>query len=187
MGELSRLQSLLDEVHAGSEQAAWQLVREYSGHVLRVIRRALPKEIRSKFDSEDFAQEVWQSVFAERSRLREASDPESLVRLLAAVARNKVIDEFRRRLQTKKHGLQREQHLGDTGVGDGIPAVDPTPSEWIMAREKWDQLNQGLSVQEQQMLALRREGLTLDQIAERLGIGERTVRRLLRRLEGVRE
>ncbi|MCA9151905.1 MAG: hypothetical protein KDA92_21530, partial [Planctomycetales bacterium] len=50
---------LLEQVRQGSDEAAWDLVETYGPHVLRTIRRTLSREIRGKFDSDDFAQAVW--------------------------------------------------------------------------------------------------------------------------------
>lgn len=49
---------LIGRVREGSEDAAWQLVERYGGHIRRTVRRALDPRLRSKFDSLDFVQSV---------------------------------------------------------------------------------------------------------------------------------
>ena len=96
-------------VREGSQDAGWKLVETYGPHILRVVRRSLSQDLRTKFDSIDFVQAVWASIFAEPTRLATFEQPEQLIAYLAAVARNKVVDEFRRRVQTQKFDVKRER------------------------------------------------------------------------------
>ena len=60
--------SLMQRVHQGDEDAAWELLDEYGPHVINVVRRVLTSRMRSKADSTDFAQSVWASFFAKCRR-----------------------------------------------------------------------------------------------------------------------
>ena len=59
--------TLLARVGAGDAEAGRQLYELYGGHVLNAVRRRLPSQMRSRFDSRDFCQDVWASVFAART------------------------------------------------------------------------------------------------------------------------
>ena len=59
--------SLIRRVRGGSEEAAWELVREYGEAIRRAVRRALHVSLRPKFDSLDFVQIVWKSFFRART------------------------------------------------------------------------------------------------------------------------
>jgi len=179
----NRFSELIEEARSGSDSAATELVETYQPHIIRAVRRKMAREIRSKFDSDDFAQAVWTSFFRNRSSLLVAESPEQLIGLLATMARNKVIDELRRCMDTKKYDVHRETSLDvrrhDTqqksnGAG--------TPSQHIMAREKLERLLRPLPEQHRQVVLLRMEGLTYDEIAEREDVSHRTVRRILKRL-----
>src|SRR5258708_1807407 len=87
--------SLMQRVHQGDEDAAWELLDEYGPHVINVVRRVLTNRMRTKADSTDFAQSVWASFFANRSTADRFDRPESLMAYLAQIARNKVGEEFR--------------------------------------------------------------------------------------------
>ncbi len=104
------------------------------------------------------------------------------------MARNKVYEEHRRRTRTKKYDLGREERLyvrkGERDVPREVVAPDPTPSEEVQADDRLDQLIQGRTPEEVRVVHLRRQGLTFDEIAGRLGIGERSVRRVI---ETIRE
>src|SRR5882724_4971958 len=54
---------LMQKVLTGSQEAAQELFRDYEPYLLFAIRRKLDKRMRSKFDSADFAQDVWASFF----------------------------------------------------------------------------------------------------------------------------
>src|SRR5713226_1526015 len=100
--------ALMQKVVAGSAEAAQELFREYGPYLLHAIRRRMSKRIRSKFDSMDFAQDVWASFFAQPLARRSFGSPEELVAFLTALAENKVIDAVRQRMGTQKHTINRE-------------------------------------------------------------------------------
>src|SRR3954464_3304911 len=87
----------LARIRAGDESAARELLARYEAQVRLVVRRQLPRLLRSRVDSMDFLQSVWGSFFRRmRSGPDEFEDPRYLVAFLARAARNKVIDEYRR-------------------------------------------------------------------------------------------
>ncbi len=174
---------LLRRAREGSDEAAWELVESYGPHVLRAIRRTLGREIRGKFDSEDFAQAVWASFFSSPDQLDGVVEPQQLVGLLARMARNKVIDEMRRRIQTQKYSVRRERALGDVEQAGGrLKSREPTPSQFAMARERWMGILESQPERHRRIIRLRLMGKTNRSIAQQLGLSERTVQRVLDRL-----
>ena len=179
-GEDVGLGSLLDRIRRGDEDAARELLARYEAQVRLVVRRQLPRLLRSRFDSLDFLQSVWGSFFRRmRSGAEEFEDPRSLVAFLARAARNKVIDEYRR-AASQKGDMRKEEPLWADGqaprelVGD-----DDTASEVVEARETLGRLQDLLPEGRRVVLDLRVEGLSTREIGEKLGISERTVRRIL--------
>lgn len=180
----SEFSQLMEQLQRGSQEAAWELIERYGPHVQRYVRRSLNQEMRSKFDSIDFAQVVWASFFREPERIRQFSSPEQLMAFLAAMARNKVVEEFRRRLTSQKRNVGREVRIERTDFAHGrqLRSRDPTPSAVAVARERWSRLmfNQPESVR--RILELRFQGATYVEIASELKMSERTVRRILAEL-----
>lgn len=176
---------LIAEVRAGSEDAARELVEFYSPHILGVVRRTLSRELRKKFDSADFVQAVWKSLFSERAELQDFESPHALVAYLAGMARNKVAEEFRRRLQTAKYDVRKEVSLDDSRMNhaDRVVSREPTPSQMAVAREKLEKLTEGLSDLHREIVRMRLEGSTYQSIAIALDVNERTVRRLLKKVD----
>lgn len=189
----------------GDETAIRDLLQSFGDDVRRMVRARLPRVLRSQFDSMDFVQEVWQSVFVRDGESEPEPEPEPaasgrfdnaqhLRAYVAGVVRNKVFQEHRRRTQTRKYDLAREEplhghHPGREGPRD-LPAPDPTPSQNVQAQDRWDQLLAGRSPREAQVIDLRRQGLTFPEISEQTGLHDRTVRRIIddarRRLEARR-
>ena len=172
---------LLEQVQSGSQDAMCQLIERYAPHIVHVVRRNLKRAIRAKFDSVDFVQAVWASFFAAPQEGVRFDRPEDLVKYLSAIAHNKVVDEVRRRMQTNKYNINRERSLEDSTLhlSRRLASQEPSPSEVAVADELWRRLICDLPAHHQQILELRRAGHTLQQIADQLGLNERTVRRVI--------
>ena len=59
----SELSDFLKRIQAGDEGAARELLGRFEAEVRLVVRRQLPRLLRSRFDSLDFLQSVWGSFF----------------------------------------------------------------------------------------------------------------------------
>lgn len=172
---------LLDEVQAGDGDASRRLLELYGPFVVRAVRRTLDRSIRSKFDSADFAQAVWASFYARLDWAGKFADPQALIGFLTTMARNKVVDENRRRLNGRKHNVKLEQPLPHEDH-PCLRAREPTASQVAVASELWDRIIASQPAHYQAILRLRRDGLSKPQIARQLGISEKTVDRLIRRV-----
>jgi RNA polymerase sigma-70 factor (ECF subfamily) len=176
--------ALMRQVLAGSEDAAKELFRNYEPTLLHAIRRRLNKKIRSKFDSVDFAQDVWASFFAEEPSKRVFESPDHLVAFLTALAQNKVTDETRKHFRTIKYNVEREQSMDDSQAFDREEIVgnQPTPSQIVMSHEEWRVFLRKQPLVYRRIFTMYRDGKTEGQIATELGIADRTVRRVMERL-----
>ena len=129
---------LMRRVAEGSEEAAREIVEKCGNDVRQAVRRALDTRLRSKFDSLDFVQIVWLTLFRNRGRVVDFQRPEDLVAFLVAVARRNVVTENRRRLGTGKYSLDRERGLdAPTDGGVGPRSNEPAPLDLAVARERW--------------------------------------------------
>ncbi len=175
---------LMAEARAGAQPAIVELIEQFGPSVLRAVRRRLARELRPRFDSIDFTQAVWGSFFTDSSLLTGVATPEELSGLLTKMAEHKVIDEFRRHLQTDKRDLHRERSLHSSSDPEllGIADRQPTPSKVLIADERWNELLEAVPARHRDILRLRLTGLNHQEIAQRLDINERTVERVLARL-----
>ena len=171
---------------AGDEAATVQLLTQFEAEVRAMVRIRLPRALRNQFDSMDFVQAVWTSVFtgsASDSELNRFTDEGQFRGFLAGIARNKIFEEHRRQTRTKKYDISREERLyvrkGQREVPRDVAGSDPTPSENVQAGDRLGQLVQGRTEEETEIIVLRRQGLTYEEIASKIGWNERSVRRVI--------
>jgi RNA polymerase sigma-70 factor (ECF subfamily) len=176
--------ALLVRVQNGSDGATRLLIDSYGPHILRIVRRRLSRQMRSKYDSLDFVQAVWTSFFARRSDLVRFTRPEEMVAFLGVMATNKVIDETRTRMLTERGAGRREVPLepGSPRHDAALAAQQPTPSEAVAVKDLWEVLLEGQPSHYRRILQLRRTGLPYEDIARQLGVNEKTVRRVIDKL-----
>ena len=182
------LAELVERARKGSVAAQREVIEKYGSHVLRVVRRNLNQRLRPRFDSVDFVQDVWVSFFRTVGSEHILESPNDLATFLITIARNKVVDANRQQLDTERCDLRREESLdqrktkSDRPGAMDMPARQPTPSQVAMAQEAWHNLVDGLPEHYRNILALRQEGYQHEEIASRLNLNERTVRRVIERL-----
>jgi RNA polymerase sigma factor (sigma-70 family) len=177
------IRPFLDRIRAGDDDAARELLSRYEAEVRLVVRRQLPKLLRSRFDSLDFLQSVWGSFFR---RMRDQEDGRAdfedarhLVAFLARAAKNKVIDEYRR-AASQKQDMHREEPLWAEGSHPReVAAEGDTPSELAQAQEAMDRLRELLPRERREILEWKARGESSKEIGDRLGISERTVQRVI--------
>jgi RNA polymerase sigma factor (sigma-70 family) len=178
---------LMQRVRSGCQEAAREVYERYNDQVRRVVRRYLDHRLRKIYDSDDFAQSVWASFFHTPADRYTFHSPQALVRFLSRVASNKVIETNRKRMQTARHGIRREDSLetplqGELKLGEVVPGPDPTPSQCVIADEKWEHLLRGLSDVNRRILELLRNGFTYVEIAAALEVNPKKIQRLIQYL-----
>jgi RNA polymerase sigma factor (sigma-70 family) len=179
-GEEDEIHGFLRRIHDGDEDAARDLLLKYEAEVRLVVRRQLPRLLRSRFDSLDFLQSVWGSFFHRvRTTPTEFDDGRHLVAFLARAAKNKVIDEYRR-AGSQKGDMRREEPLwADGDRPKEVAAQIETASQVAEANEAFVKLRDLVPEERRALLELKAAGLSSREIGERLGISERTVQRVL--------
>jgi RNA polymerase sigma factor (sigma-70 family) len=172
---------LLAEVERGSEEAARELYETYVKHVLLSVRHRMWRKLRTRFDSQDFVQQVWASFFDDRGQLPEFQTPEDLANYLRAMARNKVMMAGRHG-QAQMRDVNRETRVDEESdlVGPHPAGRDPTPSAQAMFHEQVDRLVDQQPADVREIVELRVEGNTFEEIADELEVDESTARRAMR-------
>jgi RNA polymerase sigma-70 factor (ECF subfamily) len=172
-------------IRDGSESAARELLEIYGDHILRIIRRRLHRGMRGQFDSIDFQQAVWASFFALPPERMTFQTAEELAMYLSTMAGFKVAEAFRGQIGTVKRSVLRQRSLDD--VGEGNPCIirehEATPSQRMVAEERWEQLNEGQSPVVRQILTMRKDGHSYEDIARVTGLHLKAIQRFLKRLK----
>jgi RNA polymerase sigma-70 factor (ECF subfamily) len=171
---------LIQRVRQGDPAAAESLVRRFEPQVRRVVRLRLEHSpLQRHLDSVDVCQSVLASFFV-RAALGQydLDSPEALVRLLTAMARNKLADQARR-LQ----GLPRDPVEGRAGAGDVAAAADAaaSPSRVVAGRELLAAVRARLRPDELLLAERRAEGRAWADVGAELGESPEALRKRLER------
>lgn len=184
--EAEQFRLLMERVRAGETEAMGDLLRHFEQEVRIVVRRKLPRRLRVRYDSMDFVQSVYQSIMADwRTETPGRFDtPEQVLAYLSSTARNKVLEIYRKETRTKKYDIKKEvASVVSDGVSDRAEfeprGHDPSPSQYAQAKDLMDSLTRGKPAVVAHVLELRQIGLTFDEIGERVGLSDRSVRRML--------
>ena len=160
-------EELIRRVVGGDEEAAAQLVRDFEPVIRRVVRARLRDgRARSEFDSMDICQSVLAIFFVRAAAGQyDLKEPDDLIRLLLTMTRNKVAEKMRR-----QHRLRRDSRRTVGGVEElALAGQDPTPSSVVADKELLEQARQRLSEEERQLVELRGQGLSWEEVAASLG------------------
>src|SRR5262249_5377435 len=140
----------------------------------------------------DFEQSVWASFFHVCADRYSFATPEDLVAFLSRVAYNKVVDAARKRFGTPGCSRPQVQSLDeppgpgtDVPLVNDLPAPNNTPSQLVMADERWHKLTSNLPPGHVRILELLQAGYTQAEIADRLECDPKMIRRLLGRLSEI--
>ena len=176
---------LMDNVRAGSQDAANELVDRFGPSIIRAVRRKLNDKIRTQCDSIDFSQAVWGSFFRKSDSWPQFENPGHLIAYLGQMSSNKVVDENRKRLETTRFNVSNEQSIINNNVNEDYrnPGKNPTPSDWASANETLNNITANEPPNIREVVTMRADGRTYADIAEKLGCDEKTVRRIIKRLE----
>jgi RNA polymerase sigma factor (sigma-70 family) len=179
------LNELLEQARQDSGACAQEIVERYGPYILRAVRRRLNKRLRSKFDSVDFVQAVWASFFALSNDRLQFNEPKELVDFLMGLARNKVVDAVRQRLETQKYDVKRELPLVESSAMDGedFAARGPTASQVAIAKEEWQRAQDSATPRDERIVNWLKRGQSLEAIAQEIGVSVKTIRRVLQRIQ----
>jgi RNA polymerase sigma-70 factor (ECF subfamily) len=173
----------LRRIRAGDGEAAAELVRRYEPLIRMEVRvRLTDPRLKRLFDSMDICQSVLASFFVRAaSGSYDLDHPEQLLRLLMAIARNKVAFHARRQHATRRD-QRREVALNP--VGQDVPAADPNPSRVAAGRELLNEVHRRLSAEERHLADLREQGFDWAAVADRVGGTPQALRKQLSRAVG---
>jgi RNA polymerase sigma factor (sigma-70 family) len=174
---------LLDACRERDPVATSELVRRYLPYVRIAVRRRLSGAMRTRFDSVDFAQDVWFSFFHTALDRKVLLSEETLISYLCEMARIKVFEEYKHQMRMKV-GLNKNENL--TPITE-LPGREQTPSTAAIVDEEWERLTAGLSKRHRAMLDKLRHGGNYREIAAEFGLSERTLQRLMSRVFGLDE
>jgi RNA polymerase sigma-70 factor, ECF subfamily len=122
---------IVSRIRAGNRQTEAELVERYSRGVMIIIRR----EVRDTTAAEDIYQETFR-IILEKIRHGDVREPERLSGFVCGVAKNLVIDYFRR--------AARQEHMTEIEEATPLPHPAPDQLQALLQKEKGDLVRQVL-------------------------------------------
>jgi DNA-directed RNA polymerase specialized sigma24 family protein len=186
-GSISRL---WEEVKAADEAAAQSLWERYCDQLHRLARHKVRHISRRVIDEEDIALSAFKSLCmgARKGRFPEANDRGSLWGLLVFITAQKVADwkAYERRKKRGGGKVRGNSALEGKSSADGARGFDqiisrqPGPATLNRWAEEYERLLDQLGDKKLREIAeLSVQGHTVAEIANRLGVAERTIFRKL--------
>jgi RNA polymerase sigma-70 factor (ECF subfamily) len=173
---MDTLRPLLDRITVGDPDALDRAFVAYEPYLRLVVRRQLNASLRAKFDSVDVVQSIWADLLSGfRAGVWHFDSPEQLRNFLVRATQNRLTDRVRR----EGPALRLERPM-DAGGLDSLSVPRPsTCTARLEAEELWERLLTLCAPQHRGLLALKRQGISLAEIAARTGLHESSVRRIL--------
>ena len=178
----------IDALAQGDPEVAAQFWDRYGSRLERLAGQHLAAKLQRRLGADDVAQSVC------RTFLRRAADGQfrledgdGLWRLLCAITLTKIREKARFHLR-KKRSINQEQPMEGGKEGESqarlqIAAHEPTPAEAAEFADQFEKILSGLDAEEQSLVRLKLEQCTNQEVADRIGCSERTVRRLLKKVQ----
>jgi RNA polymerase sigma-70 factor (ECF subfamily) len=173
---------VMDRLRAGDEAAAHEVFQRFVRKLVRLARRQFDAVLRRKVDPEDVVQSAFKSFFLRYGVGKlEVNDWDNLWGLLTIITLRKCLDRVEYH-HAERRDVQREAAAqpGTVGAEPWWEAVarEPRPEEAVVLAETVELLLRGLDEDERPILEMSLQGYTTQEISERLGRPERSVRRL---------
>jgi RNA polymerase sigma factor (sigma-70 family) len=185
--ELREWEQLIAGLRDGDEQIVSQFYNDYSRMLHRVAERHLAAGLRKRFDAEEAVHSALRTFFR-RTQIGEFEliDSQRLWGLLCAITLSKVRNKTRHHLRQKR-GLDREQSLDTSGRDSDAPPMQIAdwkldPAVAVEFADTFHQLISSLDEQEQEIIDLKLQDFTNEEVAQQLDCCEKTVRRTLARI-----
>lgn len=177
------LGALFDRAGEGDPFAV-DSIRELERQMRLAAGARFPEKLRRFLEPADVVQEVWLGMLRQRRKRPEKfgaiRSPRAV--LLQAVKR-KTWEEYRSRSVCAKRDMERQEPLVSMPNGVYLErhfvAAGASPVDAVLADDLFTAMLGKCEPAQAEVLKLRREGFTQAEIAERMGLNERTVRRYL--------
>ncbi len=181
--------ALLELCRAGNETAARQIFDRYVERLLALARRRISQRLAGRVDPEDCVQSALRTFF---HRAKEGkfviTEQDDVAKLLMRITVHKTLR------QVAFHQADKRDAGAELGQGahaqkrwEQLLDEEPTAEHAVAFMDQLETFFNHLRPQERQILELRLQGFSNDDIAEKLGIYDRKIRRVFERIRSLAE
>lgn len=189
MTEPSSVESFVRALRAGDPEATRAVFEQNVDRLVAVARKRISQRLASRVDAEDIVQSVFRTFFhrAQEGQF-EFHDPDDICRMLARITVHKTFRQIAHH-QAGKRDAGREVGRGDEDqkLVEGLVSREPQPDEATQMLDEMEHFLSQLRPEDREILQMRMAGHSTLEIAQKLGITDRKIRRLLERLRGMAE
>jgi RNA polymerase sigma-70 factor (ECF subfamily) len=185
--EPQSVESFVKLLRQGDPDAARTVFDQYVDKLVGMARKRISQRLASRIDAEDVVQSVFRTFFHRAKEGQfEFHDPDDICKTLARITLHKVFRQVAHH-QAAKRDAGREMGSGDDAQDLVVNLVsrEPTPEEAATLLDHMEHFLAQLKPQDREILELRMQGHSTIDIAEKLGITDRKIRRLMERLRGL--
>lgn len=187
MSELTHAE-LMARLRAGEKDAQTDAYNRYVQDVIRAARRHLRSKVRAKVGSDAVANSVLHSFFAHHTAEDiDLSDEQNLWPLLLKITLRHCEKWNKRFRAAKRNTVEVSLVVGSQSAGESpndidLPDHGASPEEAVMLADFIEHVLNHVSPLQQRIFELRREGQTIKQIADEVGMSQATINRNLREI-----
>jgi RNA polymerase sigma-70 factor, ECF subfamily len=187
MAEPAEDKNLVHLFRQGNQDAARQIVDRYLDRLLTLARRRISQRLSSRVDPEDIVQSVFRTFFV---RLKEGQfvfdDQDDLCKLLMRITLHKTLRQVAFHKAAKRdpnletpHGEHHQEQLM------ALFDQEPTQEATVAFLDQLEHFLAQLRPQEREILEMRLQGHSNEDIASKLGIYDRKIRRVIEHVRDI--
>jgi RNA polymerase sigma-70 factor (ECF subfamily) len=158
------------------------VLARYTRRLIGLARGHLDGRLRHRIEAEDVVQSAYKSFFLRYGDSADLLDEDGLWGLLALITLRKCADRIRYHRAGCRDAFREVTPEGDAEPWREAVGREPTPEQAAVLTETVEGLLGGLDGDERAVVELSLQGYSTQEISERLGRAERSVRRLRERV-----
>jgi RNA polymerase sigma-70 factor, ECF subfamily len=182
-------QVLIDLWRQGDQDAARQIVERYVDRLLLLARRRISQRLASRVDAEDIVQSVFRTFFV---RVKDGqfvfADQDDLCKLLVRITLHKTLRQVAFHKAAKRdpsHETDQGQHHREQLLA--LLDDEPSPEATVAFLDQLEHFLGQLLPTERQILEMRLQGYSNEEIAKQLDTYDRKIRRVIERVREIAE
>lgn len=180
-------QMLVDLWRQGDQGAARQIVDRYIDRLVILARRRLSQRMAARIDPEDIVQSVFRTFFI---RVKEGqfafAEQDDLCKLLVRITLHKTLRQVAFHKAAKRdpnHETEQGEHHQERLLS--LLDEEPTAEATVAFLDQMEHFFSELRPQEREILEMRMHGHSNEEIAQKLGIYDRKIRRAIERVRAI--
>lgn len=180
---------LLSLFKAGDQEAARELFDRYVDRLVGLARRRLSQKLAGRVDPEDIVQSVFRTFFGRiKDGQFEIANQDDLCKLLMRITVHKTLRQVAFH-QAGKRAASQETPQGDHAHERLMALLDhePTPDAAVAFLDQLEHFMSKMKDEDREILELRLQGYSSEEIAKKLDTYDRKVRRVLERIRSLAE